>query len=92
VRYNQRQRVLVPRTDIYEVDVQPVDFSDEVRHGVEPWLDLAPVVVRLPVAQNLLDRFERHALRVVANGSCSGKRVSAKRRRRSARAAAGTFT
>ena len=31
-------------------------------------LDLPPVVVRLPVAQNLLDRFERHALGVVPKG------------------------
>ena len=56
-----------------EVDVQPVDFGDEVRHGVEPRLDLAPVVVGLPVAQNLLDGLERHALGVIGDGLLVGQ-------------------
>jgi hypothetical protein len=33
VRYDQRQRILVLRMDMCEVYIQPVDFSDEVRHG-----------------------------------------------------------
>ena len=51
--------------DVDEVDVQIVDFGDEIRYGVEPRLDLAPVVIGLPIAQNLLDGLERHALRMI---------------------------
>jgi hypothetical protein len=47
-----------------EVDIQPVDFGDEIRYGVEPRLDLAPVVIGLPIAQNLLDGLERRADRL----------------------------
>jgi len=46
-----------------EVDVQPVDLGDELRHGVEPRLALAPVVLGQPVARDRLDRRQLHALR-----------------------------
>ena len=36
------------------MDVQPVDLGDEVRQRVQPRLDLAPVVLRRPVAGELL--------------------------------------
>ena len=45
VRDDERQRIFVLRADMDEVDVQPVDFGDEVRHGIEPRFDLAPVIV-----------------------------------------------
>ena len=73
VRHDQRQGVFVLRADVDEVDVQPVDLGDEVRHGVEPRLDLAPVVVGLPVAQDLLDGLERHALRKIGDGLLLGQ-------------------
>ena len=38
---------------------------DELRQGVEGRLDLAPVVVRRPVARELLHRRQLHALRLV---------------------------
>jgi len=55
VRHDQRQCIFMPRADMDEVDIQPVDFGDEVRYGVEPRLNFAPVIVTLPVAQNLPD-------------------------------------
>jgi len=55
-----------------EVDIQPVDFGDEVRYGVEPRLNFAPVIVTLPVAQNLLDGLERYALRIIGDGFLVG--------------------
>ena len=63
VRDDQRQRVLVLRSHVDEVDVEAVDLGDELRQRVEPRLDLAPVVVCRPVARQLLGRRELHALR-----------------------------
>jgi len=67
MRDDQRQRIFMLGTDVDEVDVKPVDSSVEVRHGVEPLLDLPPVVIGLPVVQNLLDGLERHTLRIVTD-------------------------
>ena len=89
VRDDQWQRVFMLGPDVDEVDVQPVDFGDEVRYGVEPLLDLAPVILGLPVAQNLLDGLERHALREIGDRLLLRQAGFARRRRRSARAASG---
>ena len=35
---------VVLRTDVNEVDVQPIDLGHELRQGVQPRLALAPVV------------------------------------------------
>ena len=67
VRDDQRQRVLVLRANVNEVDVEPIDLGDEVRQGVQLRLALAPVVVGRPVARELLHHREPHALRVVAD-------------------------
>jgi hypothetical protein len=50
---------------VNEVNVQPVDLGDELRHGVELRLALAPVVVGHPVAREFLNHRERHALRLI---------------------------
>src|SRR5882724_7080418 len=89
VRHDQRQCIFMPGADMDEVDIQPVDFGDEVRYRVEPRLNFAPVIVTLPVAQNLLDGLERYALRIIGDGSLSGNRVCARRWRRSASSASG---
>ena len=51
-----------------EVDVEPVDLGGELGQGVELRLALSPVVVRRPVAREVLERRERHALRRVRDG------------------------
>ena len=67
VRHDQRQRVLVLGLDVDEVDVHPVDLGRELRQRVEPCLGLAPVVVGRPVARQLLDRRQLHALRPIGD-------------------------
>ena len=61
---DQRQRVLVLRTDMNEMDVQPIDLGHELREGVQPRLALAPVVLGRPVAGELL-----HELQAAPPGS-----------------------
>jgi len=72
VRDDDRQRILVLRAGMDEVDVQAVDLGDEIRDGIDPRFDLAPVIVTLPVAQNLLDGLERYALRIIGDGFLVG--------------------
>ncbi len=49
VRDDERQRILMFRPDMNEVNVQPVDLGDELRQGVHFCFDPAPVVVCRPV-------------------------------------------
>src|SRR5216117_2482489 len=60
--------ILFFRTDVNEMDVQPVDIRDELRIAIELRLDLAPIVFRRPIAGKLLHRRERHALREIGDG------------------------
>ena len=73
VRNDERQRILMLRADVDEVNVQPVDLGDEVGIGVQLRLDLAPVVLVRPVADEPLNGRERHALRVVADDFALGQ-------------------
>ena len=59
---DERQRVLVRRANVDEVDLDAVDLGDEVRQGREPLLEGAPVVSGRPVASERLDRVQVHAL------------------------------
>ena len=67
MRDDQRQRILVFRANVDEMNVQPIDLGDELRQRVEPRLDLAPIVLRSPVARDLLDRCELDALRFICD-------------------------
>jgi hypothetical protein len=67
VRHDQRQRVLMRRLHMDEVDIHPVDLGRELRQRVELRLDLAPVVVGRPVAGERLHRRQLHALGAVCN-------------------------
>jgi hypothetical protein len=67
VRHDERHGIGVTRPHVRELDVEPVDPGDELRHAIEPCLDLAPVVLRLPVTRDLLERGELHALRLVGD-------------------------
>src|SRR5947199_4206411 len=59
------------RLDMDEVDVHAVDLGREPGQGVERRLGLAPVVVGLPVARELLNRRQLHALRPICSASFS---------------------
>jgi hypothetical protein len=41
---DQRQRIFMLRTNVNEMDVQPIDLGDELRQGVKLRFDSAPVV------------------------------------------------
>jgi len=72
VRDDERQRIFMFRADMNEMNIQSIDLGDEVRQGIQPRLTLAPVVMRLPVAQKLLNSLERYALRVIGDGLLVG--------------------
>ena len=72
VRDDHRQRILMLRAHVDEMNVEPVDLGDELRQGVELRLALAPVVLRRPVARELLHRRELHALRLIRDGLLLG--------------------
>ena len=64
VRDDQRQRIFMFRTNVNEVNVQPIDLGDEIRQRIQPRLDLAPVVLGRPIARERLSRRELYALRL----------------------------
>jgi len=63
VRHDQRQRALVSRPHVDEVDVHSVDLGRELRQRVQFRLAPAPVMVGRPVARQLLQHRQLHALR-----------------------------
>src|ERR1044072_9269677 len=67
VRDDNRQRIFMFRTNVDEVNIQPVDLGDEIRQGVQSLLARAPVIFRSPIARELLNRRELHALRRIGN-------------------------
>src|SRR5262245_36398178 len=68
VIHDNGQRVFVPRTNMNEMNIEPVDLGDELRQRVQCRLALAPVVVSRPIARETLDQCERHALRLIRDG------------------------
>ena len=77
VCHDQRQRVLMPGPDVDEVDLHPVDLGRELRQCVQSCLALAPVVLGRPVAGELLQRRQLHALRPILDellGGPAGRR------------------
>jgi hypothetical protein len=67
VRDDERQRIFMLRANVDEVNVQPIDLGDELRQGVEPCLDLPPVVFRSPIARERLNGRELYALRCIGD-------------------------
>jgi hypothetical protein len=51
VRDDHRKRVRILRTDMDEMNVESVDLRRELWQGIQPRFDLAPVVIRLPIAR-----------------------------------------
>ena len=62
VRDDKRQSILMFRTDVDEMNVQPIDHSLEHRQGIQFRLDLAPIVFCPPIAREFLHCRELHAL------------------------------
>src|SRR5271167_923734 len=70
VRNDQRQRIFMFRTDVNEMDVEPVDLGDELWQGVQSCFDLAPVVICRPIPRERLSGRELYSL------GCIGNRLS----------------
>jgi hypothetical protein len=68
MRDDERQRVLVRRPDVDKVDVEAVNFGNELREGVQPGLDPPEIVVGDPVARECLHGRQLHALRLIHHG------------------------
>ena len=60
-----RQRIGMPRANVYEVNVEAVDRGDELRQRVQLRFHLAPVVMRRPITREPLHRSKLHTLRCV---------------------------
>ena len=60
---DHRQRVLMTRLDVDEVNIEIVDLSQELRQGVQPRLDPPKVVLGAPVAHECFHRRQFDALR-----------------------------
>jgi hypothetical protein len=50
-----------------EVDVEPIDLGHELREGVQSRLEPPEVVVGAPIARELLQRRQLHALRPIGD-------------------------
>ena len=66
-----------------EMNVEPIDLGDEVRHGIDLRLALVPIVLARPILRELLHRRQLHALRSSATVSRSGHFVAFMRLRNS---------
>jgi hypothetical protein len=49
------------------MDVEPIDLGHELRQRVQRCLDLPPVIIGLPVADELLELRELHALGLIGD-------------------------
>src|ERR1700727_87958 len=67
MRDHQRERVLVRGSLVNEMNVQPVDFGDELVEAVERGLTRPPVVFVGPVARQLAGVRQRNALTPVVH-------------------------
>src|SRR5215208_3978895 len=72
VRDDERQRIFMFRTNVNEMNVQPIDLGDGVRKGLQLLLALAPVVLLRPIARERLHRREPRALRLIFDGLLFG--------------------
>ncbi len=72
VRDDERQRPVMFRAHVNEMDVEPVDLGHELRQGMQSRLHLAPIVVRRPVAREFPHRRQLHALGFIRDGLLFG--------------------
>ena len=64
---DQRHGAGMRRAHVHEMDVEPVDFGDELREAIEQRFAASPIVRLGPIAADLLDPFARRALAPVAD-------------------------
>ena len=72
VGHDQRQRILMLRPHVDEVDVHAVDLGRELRQRVQPRFDAPEVVVGRPVSGELLEGRQLDALRAIVDEFLAG--------------------
>jgi hypothetical protein len=72
VGHDQRQRVLVRRADVNEVNGHAIDLGRELRQRVQPRFDTPEVVVVRPITRELLECRQLHTLRAVVDELLAG--------------------
>ncbi len=65
MRHDQPQRIFMFRTNGDEMNVQAINFGDELRQCVEACLHFPPVVFGSPIGGERLHRSKLHALRCI---------------------------
>ena len=65
VRNNERQSIFMFRTNVNEMNVQPINIRDELWQGLQFRFDLAPIVICNPIARERLNEGELYALRII---------------------------
>src|SRR5260221_13233929 len=65
VRDDERQRILMFRANVDEMNVEPIDLGHELREGFHLRLALAPIVIRSAIAREGLSRRHLHASRCI---------------------------
>ena len=70
--HDDRQGMRMLRANVNEMDIYTIDGGDELRLGIYPRFDFAPVVVCLPIAGKLAHGCELYALRCVCYQFWSG--------------------
>ena|SRR5688572_1191131 len=72
MRHDDRQGIRMTRAHVDKVNVQAVDVRYELRQGIELRFHLAPVVVRAPIANELLQLLQLDALRSIRDSLAVG--------------------
>jgi hypothetical protein len=67
VRDDERQRIFMFRTNVNEMNVQPIDLGYELRQCIQFRLALAPIVICPSITRDLLNRCELDALRFICD-------------------------
>src|SRR5258708_23771841 len=64
MRDDERQRVFMFRTNVNEMNVEPVALGDGARQGLQLRLALAPIILCRPLPRAFLSRRDLAALRL----------------------------
>src|SRR5262249_18266085 len=69
---DERKSLGILRTNVDEMNVQPINAGDELRQRIQLRFRLPPVVIGRPIARELLHGRQRHALRLVGDSLLLG--------------------
>ena len=67
VRDDERQRIVMLRADVNEMNVESVDLRHELRQRIQSRFDFSPVIIGTPVTDDFLEFPELIALRAITD-------------------------